>query len=54
MNGEMITILKFWINTIQSGRFEDTNKMFQKPTQVDYEITNYNYEDIINEINNRL
>ena len=46
--------IKIWINTIQSGRFEDTNKMFQKPTQVDYEITNYNYEDIINEINNRL
>jgi len=46
--------IKIWINTIQSGRFEDTNKMFQKPIQVDYEITNYNYEDIINEINNRL
>jgi len=43
-----------WMNTIESGRFEDTNKIFEKPTQVDYEITNYNYDQIIKEIQNRL
>ena len=43
-----------WMNTIESGRFEDTNKIFEKPTQVDYEITNYHYDQIIKEIQNRL
>ena len=42
------------MNTIEEGRFEDTNKMFQKPTKVDYEIKDYNYDKIINEIQNRL
>jgi len=43
-----------WMNTIKSGRFEDTNKIFEKPTKVDYEITNYNYDQVIKEIQNRL
>ena len=43
-----------WMNTIESGRFEDTNKIFEKPTQVDYEIKDYNYDNIIKEIQNRL
>ena len=43
-----------WMNTIESGRYEDTNKIFEKPTQVDYEITNYHYDKIIKEIQNRL
>ena len=42
------------MNTIESGRFEDTNKIFEKPTKVDYEITNYNYDQVIKEIQNRL
>ena len=46
--------IKIWMNTIQSGRFEDTNKVFEKPNKVDYEITDYNYEEIIQEIQNRL
>jgi len=46
--------LTIWMNTIKEGRFKDTNKIFQKPTKVDYEIKNYNYEKIINEIQNRL
>ena len=46
--------IKVWMNTIQKGKFEDTNKMFEKPTKVDYEIKDYNYERIINEITNRL
>ena len=43
-----------WMNTIESGRFEDTNKIFEKPSQVDYEIKDYNYDKIIKEIQNRL
>ncbi len=44
----------FWINTIKEGRFKDTNKIFQKPTKVDYEIKNYNYEKIIKQIHEKL
>ena len=46
--------IKIWMNTIKEGRFEDTNKIFEKPTEVDYEIKDYNYQSIINEIQNRL
>jgi adenylylsulfate kinase len=46
--------IKIWMNTIKEGRFEDTNKMFEKPTKIDYEIKDYNYEGIIDEIQNRL
>ena len=27
-----------WMDTIQEGRFDDTNKMFQKPVDVDYHV----------------
>ena len=27
-----------WMDTIQKGRFEDTNKMFQAPTKFDYHV----------------
>ena len=43
-----------WMNTIESGRFEDTNKIFELPTDVDYEIKNYNYDTIIKDINEKL
>ena len=31
-----------WLDTISSGRFEDTNKMFQKPESVDFHVTEWN------------
>ena len=31
-----------WMNTITSGRYEDTNKMFEKPENVDYVVTEMN------------
>jgi len=43
-----------WMNTISEGRFEDTNKVFEKPKKFDFEITNFNYEHIIKEIHDRL
>ena len=42
-----------WVDTIKEGRFEDTNKLFQKPDNVDFHITEwneYNHEKIANEI----
>lgn len=27
-----------WMDTIEEGRFEDTNKMFEKPPKVDYHV----------------
>lgn len=38
--------ITIWVNTIQEGRFEDTNRLFEKPINVDFEITHYlNEED---------
>jgi hypothetical protein len=31
-----------WVDTIESGRFEDTNRMFQEPQQYDFRITEQN------------
>ena len=33
-----------WMNTISKGRFENTNKIFEKPKKVDFEITDKNGE----------
>jgi adenylylsulfate kinase len=30
-----------WMDTIEEGRFEDTNKMFQKPSQFDYHVSEW-------------
>ena len=30
-----------WMDTIQKGRFEDTNMMFQKPDSVDYHVSEW-------------
>jgi adenylylsulfate kinase len=43
-----------WMNTIKSGRFDDTNKIFEQPKKVDFKITNFNYDNIIKEIHDRL
>ena len=34
--------ITIWMNTINSGRYEDTNKMFEEPLDVDYRITEMN------------
>ena len=31
-----------WMDTIKEGRFEDTNKMFEEPGEVDYEVMEMN------------
>ena len=34
-----------WMDTIQEGRFDDTNKIFEKPLNVDFHITEWNDEN---------
>jgi len=43
-----------WMNTIQKGRFEDTNEIFEKPDYCTFEIKDYNYDNIIKEIKKKL
>jgi adenylylsulfate kinase len=47
--------ISIWMNTIQEGRFEDTNKVFESPDNCDFIITNFDYDiqDILNFINNK-
>ena len=33
-----------WVDTIKKGRFEDTNKMFEKPKKFHYRVTEQNAE----------
>ena len=45
--------ITIWMNTIESGRYEDTNKMFESPIEVNYEVNemnDHNHEKIANEI----
>ncbi len=34
-----------WLDTIDKGRFDDTNKMFVKPTNFDFKVTSKNAKD---------
>jgi len=43
-----------WMNTIQKGRFDDTNQIFEKPHYCTFEIKDYNYDNIIKEIKKKL
>jgi adenylylsulfate kinase len=36
-----------WLDTIQEGRFEDTNSIFEKPTSVDYTITSWDDDSVM-------
>jgi len=37
-----------WLDTIKEGRFEDTNKMFEKPENIDFRVTEWNDKNHIN------
>ena len=42
-----------WMDTIKEGRFEDTNKIFENPDNVDFHITewnDHNHKDVAQEI----
>ena len=34
--------ITIWMDTIKSGRYEDTNKMFEEPINVDFKVTEMN------------
>tara|TARA_B100001057_G_C22263045_1_gene723938 strand:- start:146 stop:559 length:414 start_codon:yes stop_codon:yes gene_type:complete len=40
--------ITIWMDTIDAGRFEDTNKIFEKPKNVTYHITEWNEKNHIN------
>ena len=40
--------ITIWMDTITEGRFEDTNKIFQKPDLVDFHIREWNDKNHIN------
>ena len=45
--------ITIWMDTIKEGRFEDTNKLFQKPKNVDFHITewnDHNHDDLAKEL----
>ena len=37
-----------WLDTIEEGRFEDTNAMFEKPEKCDFRVTEWNDKNHIN------
>ena len=46
-----------WLDTIQEGRFEDTNALFEAPERVDFHITewnDHNHKDIAEAIKNNV
>lgn len=45
--------ITIWMDTLKEGRFEDTNKMFERPVDVDFVIEEWNeknHENIAREI----
>jgi adenylylsulfate kinase len=40
-----------WMNTILNSKYKDTDKIFEKPKKVDYEIKDFNYNFVIAQIN---
>ena len=43
-----------WIDTIKRGRFDDTNKMFEKPTKTDTHIKNFLSDDEIKKLSEEI
>tara|TARA_B100000287_G_scaffold137456_1_gene129399 strand:+ start:89 stop:481 length:393 start_codon:yes stop_codon:yes gene_type:complete len=39
--------ITIWMNTINKGRYDDTNKIFEPPSKVDFEIKEWNEENHI-------
>ena len=48
--------ITIWMNTIKESRYTDTNRIFQKPKNVDYIISdfNYNIESVLEHISNKI
>ena len=46
--------ITIWMNTIVAGRFQDTNKMFEEPTDFDYLIENFMSDEEIKQMADNL
>lgn len=46
--------ITIWMDTIDEGRFENTNKVFERPTEVDYHIRGFMSDEEIIKFANRL
>ena len=46
--------IKIWMNTISESKYRDTNEIFEKPKTCNFEIKDYNYDNIIKEIHNEI
>ena len=45
--------ITIWMNTIEAGRFDDTNKIFEEPTNFDYIIESFQSDEWILDLANR-
>ena len=46
--------ITIWMNTIESGRFDDTNKIFEEPTDFDYVIESFQSDEWILDLAKRM
>ena len=46
--------ITIWMDTIDSGRFDDTNRMFEPPTDADYVVKSFMSDDEIADFANKL
>lgn len=46
--------ITIWMNTIEAGRFDNTNKIFEEPTDFDYVIESFQSDEWILDLANRM
>ena len=46
--------ITIWMNTIEAGRFDDTNKIFEEPIDFDYVIESFQSDEWILDLANRM
>jgi len=46
--------ITIWMNTIEAGRFDNTNKIFEEPTNFDYIIESFQSDEWILDLANRM
>jgi adenylylsulfate kinase-like enzyme len=46
--------IKIFMNTVKESKYKDTDNIFEKTKNYDFEIKNYNYDDVIKNILNEL
>lgn len=46
--------ITIWMNTIEAGRYEDTNKIFEEPSDFDYVIESFKDDEWIQDLAKRM